>query len=212
MCLLFLAPGLAFAADDDPAGYLGLKLGYFIPNGDNEGLNGFNKVFAIGVAGGVKMAPWIAIELGGDYYKTKGNDTKSLLGFSYSADAKVTTWSIPLTLKLILPVSKIVQPFVGGGAGWYFTKVEVDGTGSFLNVDYSPDAWSYSKSANNIGYHAVAGLDINITPNFALGAEVKWCVAKLEFKDLSTLEFKNITNDKINIGGTTINFVVKGMF
>ena len=204
LSLCFLVPSLAKAADDaaGPTGYGALKLGYFIPNNDDDGLNDFDKVFAIGVAGGAKLLPWFALELGGDYYKTKGNDSVTYAGVSYDVNAKVKTWSVPLTARLILPISKVVQPFVGGGGGWYWSSVDMDGTVSGFGL--SDQVWSKSQSANGPGYHFVAGVDFNLTPNFGLGAEVKWSKAELDFD--------RISDDKINVGGTTLNFVVKGMF
>jgi outer membrane protein W len=204
LSLCFLLPGLAFAADDegDPTGYLAVKLGYFIPNNDDDGLKDFDKVFAIGVAGGTKLVPWFAIELGGDYYKTKGNDTTTYVGISYTIDAKVKTWSVPLTAKFILPISQKVHPFVGVGGGWYWSSIDMDATGSIGGL--SADLGSKSQSANGFGYHGVVGVDFNINRNFALGAEIKWAKAELDFD--------RISDDKINVGGTTLNFVVKGMF
>jgi outer membrane protein W len=204
LSLCFLVPSLAKAADDSvlPVGYMALKLGGFIPNGDDNGLNDYDKVFAIGGAGGAKLLPWFAVELGVDYYSTKGNDTTTYAGVSYAVDAKVKTWSIPLTAKFILPISKVVQPFVGGGGAWYSSKAEMDGTVSGYGA--SADVWSQDDSATGWGYHFVAGADFNLTPHFALGAEVKWAKAELDFKDIS--------DNEINVGGTTLNFVAKYMF
>lgn len=204
LSLCFLVPGLAKAADNsiNPAGYAALKLGYFIPNGDDDGLNDFDNVFTIGGAGGAKLFPWFAVEGGLDYYSTKGNDSTTYAGVSYDVDAKVKTWSIPLTAKFILPFSKVVEPFAGIGVGWYSSSIDMDGTVSGYGL--SRQAWSESDSDSGFGYHFVAGADFIINPHFALGAELKWCKAELDFEDIS--------DDEINVGGTTLNFVAKYLF
>ena len=221
LSLCILVPGLASAADDSagPKGYLALKLGGFLPNGDDDGMKDYDKVFTIGGAGGAKLLPWFAVELGVDYYSTKGNetDTYSLVfaSASYSKDTKVKTWSIPLTAKFILPISKVVQPFVGAGGGWYSSKIDVDET--YKVPLLNERTYSNSDSANGWGYHFVAGVDFNIMPHLALGAEVKWCKAELDFKDITDIANQLNLDNKIdysnfNVGGTTLNFVAKYLF
>lgn len=198
-CLLIPVCGSA----DDSTGYGALKLGYFMPNDDDDGLKDFDDVFSIGLAGGVKLTPNIAIEIGGDFYSTEvGDATVSFLNASYTVDVKVTTWSMPLTGKLILPVSEELDFFLGLGVGWFSSKIDMDGTGSIGGV--SADIWHGSDSADGIGYHGVVGADYNIDPNIALGVEIKWCKAMLEFEDIS--------DDETNVGGTTFNLVAKYLF
>jgi opacity protein-like surface antigen len=200
LCLCSLVPSLASAAD--PAGYASVKLGYFMPNSDDDGLKDFDNEFSLGLAVGTKLSPNFAIELGWDYYSTKGNDTVSSGGVSYAIDAEVTTWSIPLTAKFILPVSKEIEVFMGAGVGYYDSQIDADGTLSGGGL--SADLWSESDSASGIGYHLVAGADYKINRNVALGGEIKWCKAELDFEDIS--------DDEINVGGTTLNLVVKYLF
>ena len=88
-----------------------------MPNDDKNGLKNFDNMVSAGLIGGVKLSPNIAIEIGGDYYYTEGNDTVSAAGASYSVDAKVMIWSIPVTGKFILPLSDQVDVFIGGGLG-----------------------------------------------------------------------------------------------
>lgn len=78
----------------------------------------------------------------------------------------------------------------------------MDGTGSAGN--YSVDLWEGSDSANGIGYHGLAGAEYLLNPNTSIGIMVKWFKAKLDFEDFS--------NDKSNIGGTTINLMSKYVF
>ncbi len=216
LSLCILVPGLVSAADDPagPKGYGAVKLGYFMPNGDDNGLNNYDKAFAIGGALGYKFIPWFALELGLDYYSTKGNDSASYGPASYSKDTKVKTWSVPLTARFILPISKMIQPFVGAGGGWYSSKMDIDET---YRAPLINDTESNSDSATGWGYHFVAGVDFNIMPHLALGAELKWARAKLDFNDISDIANQLNLDNKIdynnfNVGGTTLNFVVKGMF
>lgn len=192
-CLL--TPGLVSAAD--PAGYAALKLGYFTPNNDDDGLDGFDSVGSFGLAFGAKFSPNFAIEVGSEYYSTDDNWNGYIDGDYVIAKGTVTTWSLPITCKLIAPVSNELEVFLGLGIGLYTSEFEIEASGPYAYAEGSD-------TASDIGYHAVVGADYKINPNISLGMELKWFEADLDFNDLFY--------DEINVGGTTFNVVAKYLF
>lgn len=189
-----LVPGLAAAAGSN--GYLALKPGYFMPNDDSDGLDGFDSVFTIGLAAGVKVNPNVAGEVGWDYYSTEDTETGYLNSTYGIYKGTVTTWSVPLTLKLIAPIDRQVSVFAGMGIGLYNAKYEVEFESANL---YG----STSDSTSGAGFHIVFGADLKLDANLALGMELKWSEAELEFDDF---------DEDINVGGTTFSVVAKYLF
>lgn len=189
-----LAPGLALAAGSN--GYLALKPGYFIPNDDSDGLEDFDSVFSIGLAAGVKFNPNLAGEVGWDYYSTENTEAGYLNSTYGIYTGTVTTWSVPLTLKLVAPIDRQVSVFAGMGIGLYNAKYELEFESANL---YGRG----SDSTSGAGFHIVFGADLKVDANLALGMELKWSQAELEFDDL---------NEDINVGGTTFSVVAKYLF
>jgi opacity protein-like surface antigen len=189
------APGLVSAAN--PAGYAALKLGYFTPNNDSDGLDGFDSVGTFGLAFGAKFTPNIAIEVGTEYYSTDDTESGYIDDVYVVADGTVTTWSIPITCKLIAPVSNELEAFLGLGVGLYSSKFEIEYRSEDVIVELSD-------TASDFGFHAEVGADYKINPNLSLGMELKWFKAELDFDDLF--------DEEMNVGGTSFNVVAKHMF
>lgn len=163
-----------------PANYGALKLGYFIPNNDENGLKDFNQTWDVELAYGRMLTKNIAAEIGGTYYSTKNDDD--------DVDAKVTTWSIPVTVKYIYPATKDIDIFAGAGFGYYSSKIEAN------DESDTGDGW---------GYHAVVGADYKITPDIALGMELKWNRVTAKNSDW---------DDNPNVGGTSAKICAKYLF
>lgn len=193
-----LVTGTASAAN--PAGYAALKLGYFMPNDEDDGLDGFDSVVSFGFAIGAKFTPNIAAEVGWDYYSTDDTVNGYLNDNYVTGDLTVTTWSIPVTCKLIAPVSNELEAFLGLGVGLYTSELEIEASGEHALVDVSD-------TVSGLGFHAMVGADYKISPNIVLGMELKWSKAELDFDLPYYLE-----DDEINVGGTTFNVVAKYLF
>lgn len=191
----FLVPGLVSAAD--PAGYAALKLGYFSPNNDDDGLDGFDGDISFGFALGAKINTNFAVEIGSEFSSTDRSGSGFINGNYVVADETVTTWSIPITCKLIAPLSNELEAFLGIGIGFYTSEYEIDASGPYAFAEGSD-------TESDIGYHAEIGADYRVSPNVALGMELKWYEADLDFG--------GPRYDEINVGGTTFNIVVKYLF
>lgn len=207
-CLLKAAEAQNFAA---------VKLGLFMPNGDDnedelEGLDGFDNTVAFELAYGRQLMKNFGIEIGVNYYSTDGDQSESESVGSqtetYTTDLTVTTWSIPITAKFIYPATEKIDVFAGLGVGYYISKVECDwrDLGVNGNTTVFDESGSESDTGKDFGYHIVAGADYKIMSNVALGGEVKWTKADVEFDNDDGESYD------CNVGGTTVSLVAKYLF
>lgn len=214
--VLLLAGELSAA---ESSNYGALKLGYFMPNNDSDGLEDFDNRGCIGLAFGHKFSKQFAVEIGYEYYSTEGDfyesltledaDTGDLVHGILSEEDKITVWTVPVTAKILFPVSNELTGFLGAGIGFYNVKGESDVTWSASGY-YPVNVGSMSDTGNCYGFHLVAGADLAISSNAALGLELKWSKAEQELE--GEIDGEEIELDDINVGGTTINFVGKVFF
>lgn len=153
-------------AQDNPANYLMLKGGIYVPNEDfnldpiiednrlNPG-SGFNGEVAIGRY----FAPFFAVEIGAGYFESDGTSPSSRLG-------ELEVIPVVATGKLLLPIGP-VEPYGLFGIGAYFTSLDFDETDS---------------TRTTYGLHAGAGVNFNLTRNFFVGVEGRYLWAEPEFE------------------------------
>lgn len=210
VCLIcaIMAPSVAQSAD--LSNYGTLKLGYFIPNNDGDGLKDYENSGSFGLALGHVFTTSIAGEIGWEYYTTKEdysetgnvsvNGASPIFG-AWSSENRIMVWSLPITAKYLIKAPKDVILYVGAGVGLYFTRLEIENrTLTSGDTRYLYD--DLSDSGRCWGYHFVAGADVYINPAITLGGELKWNKAQQGIED----------SDRINIGGSTFNLVAKHYF
>lgn len=200
ICLVFCSvPCIALAAGS----YLGLKLNKFTPNsGDYDG---FDSAIGFEIDFGNRISPNSAIEIGLLYQAPEGDFYiyDDFYGMGMVAEATVTTIGIPFTFKGIMPLAdNKFDIFLGVGCGLYYSKLEMD-----VDVEYQGWKDSVSDSINGYGYgfHLVGGADVNVTPNLAVGGEIKWDYQY-------TLFDEDQVNDSFNLGGLTFSLTAKYKF
>jgi len=206
-----------FAAGPD--NYWSLKLGCFLPNEDRDGLKDYDTTASFALTFGHELTRELAIEVGGEYYSTElktsepyyGNDFYDsdtgdpINGITVSYDNDVTVLAIPITAKFQFPLSNELTGFFGAGIGFYNATFESDET--FRASGYAPFAGdSFSDTGSCVGYHLVAGVDLAVSYNMAVGMEVKWSSAEMDFEE------DGYEAVDMNIGGTTINLAGKVYF
>jgi hypothetical protein len=75
-------------------------------------------------------------------------------------------WQIPVQLSalfIILPRSPI-RPYIGGGVGWYYTKVEYEGALAFLD----------DETTNWFGGHVMGGAELRASSGLLLFADFRY--------------------------------------
>ena len=108
----------------------------------------------------------LGIDLRGGYFPDLAKDEDP-----YDLDLRVIPAEAGLTINL--PLSEQAIPYVGGGAGYYFIDAKVKGPG----VDESADV------DNQVGWYAVAGLQIKLSGQVALFGEGKYTGVEAKAKD-----------------------------
>jgi opacity protein-like surface antigen len=123
-------------------------LGLFEPNSDRNGLEGYDTGGAFDLGIGSRVSPFLAIEgTFGAHRAERGSDEVDV---------------VPLTIgaRLILP-SPVIEPYVGGGLGLYFSNLDEPSTG-------------INDSDTTFGGYGSLGLDAWLNPRMALNFEGKY--------------------------------------
>jgi outer membrane protein W len=91
---------------------------------------------------------------------------------------KLSVIPIQLSIQARFPISWRFLPYLLGGGGYYLNRFNLD--------EEIIDAWDAlgfdieEKVENSIGYHFGAGIDLFITKNIALNADVRYFIAKIK--------------------------------
>ncbi len=164
---------LAESASEKYSNYTEIKAGVYSPS-ESYDLNNFNggstshldtkTGFNGEIAFGHYFLPVFGIELGVGYFESKGSPAAE------PGSTKLKVVPVLASAKVFFPFGP-VEPYGEVGIGAYFTDLEVNGNlGSFSG-----------SSKVTYGVHAGAGLNINLTDTFFLGAEGRYIWAKPEF-------------------------------
>lgn len=176
--------------------YLSVRLGAFMPDDDAHYLdNGIS----IGGALGHNLNRNFALEVGLDYTVTDLDDEYGYYSEATGEyeDAYVSTLGIPVTAKFLVPLSSTVDLFAGAGFGLYFTDVEIE--------DEYYDGYYYEDGDRDtrLGFHALMGADVELTPNAAVTMELKYTEIDRDSDE---------SHDELEFGGTTASVGVKFRF
>jgi len=163
--LLGISHSVSFA--EGFADYTVLKYGIYSPSAeyDLDNINVDSKTgFDAEIAFGHYYHPMFAMELGGGYFESEGSPA------AQPGETKLQVVPILLTAKAFLPIGTI-EPYGEFGIGYYITELKVRGlSGPLSNIS--------SEREGVVGFHAGAGLNINITPAVFIGAEGRYLWAK----------------------------------
>lgn len=148
--LLFTAPSLVRAEDEASIGGKAFSIGgrgsYIIPKDADKD----DGTWQGGAQVRLKILPAMAIEGSADYRRSKfGNGTTT-----------VHTFPVQASLLAYLTPQYRVSPFLLGGAGWYFTRVE--GPGNF------------EETKNRFGTHAGGGLEFKLNEYLSVDASYRY--------------------------------------
>jgi len=164
--------------------YFFAHLGIFDPNGDLDGLRGYDSGghFELGV--GSRVSPVFAIDgTFGAYGADRGPDEATV---------------VPLTIggRLIIP-HPFFEPYVGAGLGLYFSGLQEVPRPGYSGID---------DSSADFGGYLSAGLDMWLNPRTALNFEGKYHWVNPTFQTNAG------SNVDVNLGGWTVNLGVRVAF
>jgi len=115
----------------------------------------------------------IGLEVSGLRFQTTAKETDDETKLS---KGKLAVMPLQLSLVARFPVGAKIVPYVAAGGGYYLNTFTLDSAlvGSWDNLGIDID----ETIDNAFGFHLGAGLDYFIKPNIAVGASVKYCLAK----------------------------------
>jgi len=116
------------------------------------------------------------------------NISIELKGLSFQSDVegdpealskgKLSVIPIQLSVQARFPISWRFLPYLVGGGGYYLNRFNLD-----KEITDAWDALGFDleeKVENAIGYHIGAGIDLFLTKNIALNADVRYFIAKIK--------------------------------
>ena len=164
--------------------YFFAHLGVFDPNGDVDGLDGYDSGMNFDLGVGSRVSPIFAVDgtIGG-YNAKRGPDEASV---------------VPLTIggRLIIP-HPFFEPYFGGGIGLYFSSLQEDPRPNFSGID---------DSQTNFGGYLSVGADMWLNPRMALNFEGKYHFVEPTFHSNAGSSFD------VNLSGWTLNLGIRVAF
>ena len=162
--LMGIAPAAALAHAPN---YFVVKGGFYSPSNnydlDNVHFN-TKDGFVVQGALGHYFLPFLAVELEGGYLESDTSSSQS------GATSKLKVYPVLATGKVLLPLGPI-EPYGEFGLGAYIVDIDVSGTPSNFN----------SSTRGVFGYHAGAGVNIDLAPSVYIGAEGRYLWSKRDF-------------------------------
>ena len=159
--------------------YFDAGLGAFEPQSSNHLANRDGKGFGV-LGGGYRVSPRFAwgVELSGFQQEVDRPEGVSTSGFPRaSSRSRLSVEGLDANARYIVPYERW-EPYVGGGIGWYRSRLEVRGSGFFFSDTVAEE------QSNDFGAHVLAGLDYWIRPRIALGAELRYLRLNARFSSL----------------------------
>ncbi len=159
--------------------YIEAGLGWFQPQSTNHLANQDGQGLGA-VGGGYRVSPGFAwgVEVSG--FQQRVDTPEGVANASFrriDSRSRLSVDGLDVNARWIIPFDRW-EPWLGGGVGWYQSKLEVRGTSFFFR-----DTVAEEKS-NDFGAHVMAGFDYWIRPRIALGAEVRFLRLNARFVSL----------------------------
>jgi len=171
--------------------YASFKVGLYMPEDSYDLLENGS---SIGLALGSNLTRNFALEIGMNYDSA---DFRQEYTGGYD-DAYVSTFSVPVTAKVIAPLSPAIDVFAGAGLGVYFSEIR---PGSLWYED--PDDM-VDREDTSLGVHTVIGSDIKVNPAMALNIELRYTAI--------AHDSDNDFHEVLGLDGTTATVGVKFRF
>lgn len=167
---LFLVPGVGHTEGAGSFG-LGIRGGWYKSQDADEG-----KVYG-GLQARWKIFPALALEGLVDYHPEQ----------TFPNDRKITSYPVLVSALFYLIPGAPVSPYLLGGVGWYYSKVE----------DRQGSTWT-----NDFGAHLGGGLDIPLSSHVVFNADIRYFF--LNFNDQKVKDLQ--ANGYIASAGLTFYF------
>ena len=180
-----------------PKSCIGAIVGYAMPSEENYGSG-----FKYGGSLCLEITKNIAIELSGLRFQSNVEGNPEAL-----SEGKLSIMPIQLSIKARFLMDGRFVPYVLGGGSYYLNSFALD-EGIISNWD----AFGFDieeEIENAIGFHFGAGIDLFLTKNIALNADLRYCIAKTKGSWTLTDQFAGIETSG-NLGALNLNSLMFG--
>ncbi len=181
-----------------PKSCIGTIVGYAMLSEENYGSG-----FKYGGSLCLGITKSIAIELSGLRFQSNVEGNPEAL-----SEGKLSIIPIQLSIKARFLMAGRFVPYVLGGGSYYLSSFALD-EGIISNWD----AFGFNieeKVENAIGFHFGAGIDLFLTKNIALNADLKYCIAKTKGSWTLTDQFAGIETSG-NLEDLNLNSLMFGV-
>lgn len=169
MTVMVLAGLLFVSAASAKIGFMSIggRVGYVKPEDPIEGTFGVGVVADLGT-----IVEAVGLEAAVDYW----SKSYEISVFDFDEEWTYSDLMISATAKYMIPTQGSVMPYVGGGLALHIFSVEwtcqsYDFWGEDLMTENCDD------SETDIGFHAVGGVDMELSPNLRGGVEGRYAIA-----------------------------------
>lgn len=163
-----------------PKSYIGIMVGFAMPSEENYGSGlKYGGNLCLGIT------KKIAIELSGLRFQSNVEGDPEAL-----SEGKLSIIPIQLSIKARFPMAGGFVPYVLGGGSYYLSSFAVD---KGIISDWDALGFDIEEEVENvIGFHFGAGIDLFLTKNIALNADLRYCIAKTKGSWTLTDQFAGI--------------------
>ena len=150
----------------------------------------FDESYGIGAKLDVDINDLLTVEVRTAFYDTLGKGLR-IGSVPFETDLEIVPLEVGLAIDI--PIADRLQPYIGGGLGWYILEadVAVAGRRQEINID------------DELGFYAVGGLRLGLNPNLELFGEYQYRNVETT---LSNDSFSNrIQSVDVGLSGSSVN-------
>lgn len=167
--ILLILPQLGWAQEEgriENTFGIGPRAGYYKSKDAEEG------AWYGGVQSRFRFGEVIGLEVAADY---RTEETFEVDAPGFDGEINVRSYPVTASLLVFLPILPHFSPYLVGGGGLYYTKIDYSESLEDLGFD--------DRTERPWGWHAGAGLEFPITETVALNADVRYIFMDSEFGD-----------------------------
>lgn len=170
--IFLILPQLGWAEDDGRISNsfgIGPRAGYYKSKDADQG------AWYGGVQARLRLGPIFGLEAAADY---RSKETFSVSSPGFNGEIHQRSYPLTGSLLVFLPILPHFSPYLVGGGGWYYTK-----------IDFSKDLEALGfkdKTERPFGWHLGGGLELPITAHVAINADIRYIFMDTKFGESGT--------------------------
>lgn len=165
--IFLILPQLGWAGDDDHIGNtfgIGPRAGYYKSKDADDG------AWYGGIQARFRLGAILGLELAADY---RSEETFSISSPAFSGEINQRSYPLTASVLVFLPILPHFSPYIVGGGGWYYTKIDFSNEIEALGFK--------DKTERPFGWHLGGGLELPFSEHFAINADIRYIFMDTEF-------------------------------